>query len=125
MQHLFGLGFLKEKANITFIGGVGFGKTHLSIALGHAACLQGHSVLFTTAMEAINTLAAAQAQSRLKTELKKFLAPTVLVCDRTRVSAHRQNRRRPALPNDQRPLRERIHHPYDQPDLQALVTHFQ
>ena len=81
VQHLFGLGFLKEKANITFIGGVGLGKSHLSIALGHAACLQGHSVLFTTAMEAINTLAAAQAQSRLKTELKKFLAPTVLVCD--------------------------------------------
>ena len=81
VQHLFGLGFLKEKANITFVGGVGLGKSHLSIALGHAACLQGHSVLFTTAMEAINTLAAAQAQSRLKTELKKFLAPTVLVCD--------------------------------------------
>ena len=81
VQHLFGLGFLKEKANITFVGGVGLGKNHLSIALGHAACLQGHSVLFTTAMEAINTLAAAQAQSRLKTELKKFLAPTVLVCD--------------------------------------------
>jgi len=81
VQHLFGLGFLKEKANITFIGGVGLGKSHLSIALGHAACLQGHSVLFTTAVEAINTLAAAQAQSRLKTELKKFLAPTLLVCD--------------------------------------------
>ena len=81
VQHLFGLGFLQEKANITFIGGVGLGKSHLAIALGHAACLQGHSVLFTTAVEAINTLAAAQAQSRLKTELKKFLAPTVLVCD--------------------------------------------
>jgi len=81
VQHLFSLGFLKEKANVMFIGGVGLGKSHLSIALGHAACLQGHSVLFTTAVEAINTLAAAQAQSRLKTELKKFLAPTVLVCD--------------------------------------------
>src|SRR3954464_11286123 len=57
------------------------GKSHLAIALGHAACLQGHSVLFTTAVEAINTLTAAQAQSRLKAELKKFLAPTVLVCD--------------------------------------------
>ena len=81
VQHLFGLGFLKEKANVTFVGGVGLGKSHLAIALGHAACLQGHSVLFTTAVEAINTLTAAQAQSRLKTELKKFLAPTVLVCD--------------------------------------------
>lgn len=81
LQHLFALGFLKEKANVTLVGGVGLGKTHLAIALGHAACLQGHSVLFTTAVEAINTLAAAQAQSRLKSELKKFLAPTLLVCD--------------------------------------------
>lgn len=81
VQHLFSLGFLKDKANVMFIGGVGLGKSHLSIALGHAACLQGHSVLFTTAVEAINTLVAAQAQSRLKAELKKFLTPTLLVCD--------------------------------------------
>src|ERR1041384_1699417 len=57
------------------------GKTHLATALGYAACLQGHAVLFTTAVEAINTLTAAQAQSRLKAELKKFLAPTLLVMD--------------------------------------------
>jgi hypothetical protein len=38
-------------------------------------------VLFTTAVEAINTLAAAQAQHRLKAELKRFLAPRILVCD--------------------------------------------
>jgi DNA replication protein DnaC len=57
------------------------GKTHLATALAHTACLQGHQVLFTTAVEAINSLSAAQAQCRLKTELKKFLAPTVLAID--------------------------------------------
>jgi len=57
------------------------GKTHLATALGHAACLQGHTVFFTTAIEAINTLSAAQAQCRLKSELKKFLTPTLLVLD--------------------------------------------
>jgi len=81
VRHLFSLGFLKDKASVVFVGGVGLGKSHLALALGHAACLQGHSVLFTTAVEAINTLAAAQAQCRLKEELKKFLSPTILVCD--------------------------------------------
>ena len=81
VQHLFSLGFLKDKASVVLIGGVGLGKSHLAIALGHAACLRGHSVLFTTAVEAINSLSTAQAQYRLKAELKKFLAPTVLVLD--------------------------------------------
>lgn len=81
VQNLFRLAFLKDKASVVFIGGVGLGKTHLATALGHAACLQGHAVLFTTAVEAINSLSAAQAQCRLKAELKKFLAPTLLVMD--------------------------------------------
>lgn len=81
VQNLFRLAFLQDKASVIFIGGVGLGKTHLATALGHAACLQGHAVLFTTAVEAINTLTAAHAQSRLKAELKKFLAPTLLVMD--------------------------------------------
>ena len=81
VQNLFRLAFLKDQASVIFIGGVGLGKTHLATALGYAACLQGHAVFFTTAVEAINTLTAAQAQSRLKTELKKFLAPTLLVMD--------------------------------------------
>jgi len=81
VQNLFRLAFLKDKASVIFIGGVGLGKTHLATALGHAACRQGHTVLFTTAVEAINTLSAAQAQCRLKAELKKFLSPTLLVMD--------------------------------------------
>lgn len=81
IQHLFTLNFLKDQASVILIGGVGLGKTHLATALGHAACMAGHSVLFTTAVEAINTLSAAHAQCRLKDELKKFLAPTLLVCD--------------------------------------------
>lgn len=81
VQNLFRLGFLKDKASIVFVGGVGLGKSHLAVALGYAACLQGHSVLFTTAVEAINSLVAAQAQYRLKTELKRFLAPSTLILD--------------------------------------------
>jgi len=81
VQNLFRLAFLQDKASVVFVGGVGLGKSHLAMALGYAACLQDHSVLFTTAVEAINTLTAAQAQYRLKHELKRFLAPSVLVLD--------------------------------------------
>lgn len=81
IQNLFRLQFMEDKANVIFLGNVGLGKTHLSAALGYTACLAGKSVLFTTAIDAINTLAAAQAANRLKVELKKYLAPSLLILD--------------------------------------------
>src|SRR6266481_3300503 len=54
IQNLFRLAFIATQTNIVLIGNVGIGKTHLSIALGHAACLNGHAVLFTTAVDIIN-----------------------------------------------------------------------
>lgn len=81
VQNLLRLQFHKEHANIIFLGSVGLGKTHLATAIGYAACLAGKSVLFSTAVDAINTLAAAQAASRLKIELKKYLAPSLLILD--------------------------------------------
>jgi DNA replication protein DnaC len=81
IQNLFRLAFVASKTNVVFIGNVGLGKTHISIALGHAACLNGYSVLFTTAVDIINTLAAAQAAGRLKREFKRYLKPTLLIVD--------------------------------------------
>jgi len=81
VQNLFRLRFIEEAANVVLIGGVGLGKTHLSIALGLAACQQGHSVLFASAVDVINTLAAAQATGRLKAELNKYVRPRLLILD--------------------------------------------
>ncbi|MBW2739093.1 MAG: IS21-like element helper ATPase IstB [Deltaproteobacteria bacterium] len=81
VQNLFRLNFIKDKANIIFLGTVGLGKTHLATALGYTACLKGHNVLFTTAVDVINALGGAQKAGRLQAELKKYLKPSVLVLD--------------------------------------------
>jgi len=81
VKNLFRLQFIPDKANVIFLGGVGLGKSHLAAALGYQACLEGHGVLFATAIDVINTLAAAQAASRLKAELKKYTRPAVLILD--------------------------------------------
>jgi len=81
VQELFRLAFIKDKANVIFLGGVGLGKTHLATALGYAACLKGHTVRFATAVDVINTLAAAQRTGRLKLALNSYLKPAVLILD--------------------------------------------
>jgi len=81
IKNLFRLQFIPDKANVIFLGGVGVGKTHLASALGYQACLEGHSVLFATAVDVINTLSAAQSTGRMKAELKKYSRPAVLILD--------------------------------------------
>ena len=81
VKNLFRLQFIPDKANVIFLGSVGLGKSHLAAALGYQACLEGHSVLFATAIDVINTLAVAQTAGRLKAELKKYTRPAVLILD--------------------------------------------
>ena len=80
IQLLFQLDFIDKGANIIFLGGVGLGKTHLAIALGYTACLQGHRVLFTSAIGLINTLHSLKGPHFQK-QLAKFLRPSLLVVD--------------------------------------------
>ena len=81
IKNLFRLKFIQDKSNVVFIGSVVVGKSHIASALGYQACLQGHTVLFTSAIDIINNLTAAQHAGRLKQELKKYLRPQIILVD--------------------------------------------
>jgi DNA replication protein DnaC len=81
VPNVFRLEFIAQKANVVLLGNVGLGKTHLSIALGYAACQEGRSVLFADAISIINDLSAAQKRGLLQRQLKRYLAPELLAID--------------------------------------------
>ena len=53
----------------------------MATVLGIAACQQSYSVLFTSAIDAVNTLTASQAAGWLKKDLGKFPRPRILLLD--------------------------------------------
>ncbi len=81
MEELFGLGFLQRHEHAVLIGPVGVGKSFLASALGHAACRAGAAVLFVRADTMLKQLAAARADYSFERELRRFVAPDVLVLD--------------------------------------------
>jgi len=81
VKNLFRLKCIEEKSNIVLIGSVGVGKSHIATALGYQACLKNHTVLFTSAIDAVNNLIASQHTGRLKQELKTYLKPSLLIMD--------------------------------------------
>ncbi len=81
VNELFRLNFVETATNVMFIGGCGLGKTHLAIALGYHACHHEKRVLFTSAVDMINNLAAAHHGNTFSQELKKYLRPTILIID--------------------------------------------
>jgi DNA replication protein DnaC len=70
--------YIARRENVAMIGAIGTGKTHIAIALGLAACEQGHRVRFYTAAGLINELLEAQEAHRL-TRLENWLMKQDLI----------------------------------------------
>jgi DNA replication protein DnaC len=78
---LLNLDFVSAHSDVILIGNPGTGKTFLAKCLAYAACNANIKVLFTTAIDMINHLIAAEADHSLLQQLHHYYAPDLLVCD--------------------------------------------
>jgi len=73
--------FMSQAENILFLGPPGVGKTHLAVALGMCAILQGMSVLFYTLPDLIQQLTRDARADRLNQRLQTLARPQLLILD--------------------------------------------
>jgi DNA replication protein DnaC len=73
--------FINQAENVVFVGGIGTGKTHLSISIGLSACQLGKRVRFFTAAGLVNTLLEAAEQHRLSRVERVLMAQDLIIID--------------------------------------------
>jgi len=78
---LLDLEFIRKKMDIVLIGNPGVGKSFLAKIIAYAATQAGITTLFTSTMDMINHLVAAQDNHSLLQKLKTYQQPDLLLCD--------------------------------------------
>jgi DNA replication protein DnaC len=73
--------FIQQRMDVILIGNPGVGKTFLAKCFGYQATQAGIKVLFTTAMDMINHLIAADADHSLLKKLNFYQLPELLIID--------------------------------------------
>ena len=79
--NLMDMEFIKQKKDIILIGNPGVGKSFLAKCIAYAATQASVKVLFTTAMDMINHLIAAEVDHSLLKKLHYYQSPALLVVD--------------------------------------------
>ena len=79
--NLMDLAFIQQKKDIILIGNPGVGKSFLAKCIAYAATQASVKVLFTTAMDMINHLIAAEADHSLLKKLRYYQSPALLAVD--------------------------------------------
>lgn len=73
--------FVQKRENILVIGKTGLGKSHIAQALGHRACIAGHTVVFTSAHDMLTQLRAARADDSYERRMLRYTTPDLLIID--------------------------------------------
>jgi DNA replication protein DnaC len=81
IEELMTLQFLADATNVVFVGANGLGKSMFACNLGYQAVLAGHTVLFVTAGQLLGDLAALDSDSALRSRLRRYAAPDLLLID--------------------------------------------
>ncbi len=79
--NLLSLDFIRDHMDVILIGNPGTGKTFLAKSIAYHACNANIKVLFSTAIDMINHLIAAEADHSLLKKLHYYQSPDLLVCD--------------------------------------------
>jgi DNA replication protein DnaC len=79
--NLMDLHFTKQNKDIILIGNPGVGKSFLAKCIAYAATQTGQKTLFTTAMDMIDHLIAAEADHSLLRKLQHYQSQELLVID--------------------------------------------
>lgn len=73
--------FIRRRQNVVFVGQSGLGKSRLLQNIGHAACVLGYRVRYTTSGELLEDLTAALADHTIHQRIRFYARPELLIID--------------------------------------------
>jgi len=81
MQTLTNCQWIRKYRNVIIVGPTGVGKSYLSCALGHKACLEGHPVYYVRASQLFQDLAIGKGDGRYAKIMKMLSKMQLLIID--------------------------------------------
>jgi DNA replication protein DnaC len=80
-DYLTSLEWITARENLCLLGPAGTGKSHVLVALGHAAVAAGHRVRYFTAAELVETLYRGLADNSVGRVIDTLLRNELIICD--------------------------------------------
>ena len=80
-DYLASLEWIRAAENLCLVGPAGTGKSHLLVALGHAAVQAGHRVRYSTAAELVETLYQGLADNSVGRVIDRLLRHDLIIVD--------------------------------------------